>query len=626
MTEGLLIESAVRALLLALAAGAVVRVLRVTTAAGRHAVWTVVLAGMLMLPLWTLWGPKASLPLVPSRPLTAFTTARWTRPAVIAPVDTSSPRIASVAEIVVAEQTTPATRRENGRSAVMIIYIVGVVVLFGRLMLGTIRAQRLMRRAVRDGNRWTSDDCATPVTVGWLRPMMILPRGWQAWPDRLLEAVTIHEGEHARRHDPLIQWLALLNRAMFWFHPLAWWLERRLASLAEDACDAAVLSHGHQRADYCEYLLSLARSVTVAGARLHVVATPMAGPSLSHRVHRILNGASEPTLSPRRLACSLAACAVLAIVAAATVLSAAPSTPSPIARPSMAQSSIATGEPLPEYWLDEDEWHREVAPLMTPEELASYRQVRTSAEREAFVSQFWKRRDPTPETEVNEMRTEFERRIAYAKEHLANADSAAIPGYETDRGRWYVGFGSPDSLHASAGASEEWRYRSLPEFGSDVVIRFDPTSIGGCTYRGGRYRIVSPAPLKRFQPAAVDVTESKHAFAQTYPDRFVYLSFPIDTKAVAIRWGLRDQRGAESTFGETQGPLDYVQGAYGSEQDFARPRTSTPLLERLGGVRLFEAGSIACTEQLPADTYTLVIDTTLVSGQTHRHELTFVVE
>jgi GWxTD domain-containing protein len=620
-----LIESAVRALLLALAAGALVRMLRITTAAGQHAVWTVVLAGMLVLPLWALWGPKASLPLLPSRPITTVMTVPWTRPAVTAPADTAS-RIASVAQTAVDKHATPAPPRRNGRSTLLIIYVVGAVVLLGRLMIGTLRAHRLMRRAVRDGDCWTSDDCATPVTVGWLRPMMILPRGWHAWPDRLLEAVTIHEGEHARRRDPLIQWLALLNRAVFWFHPLAWWLERRLASLSEDACDAAVLSRGHQPADYCEYLLSLARSVTTAGGRLDIVATPMPGPSLSQRVHRILDGAHETTLSSRRLACSLCACALLAAVAAATVLTAAPVKPQSSARASMAQSSIAGGEPLPEYWLDEDEWHREVAPLMTADELASYAQVRTSAEREAFASQFWKRRDPTPETEGNERRTEFERRIAYAKEHLANADSAAIPGYETDRGRWYVGFGSPDSLHASAGATEEWRYRSLPEFGSEVVIRFDPTSIGGCTYRGGRYRIVSPAPLKRFRPAAVDVTESKQAFAQTYPDRFVYLSFPIDAKAVAIRWGLRDQRGAESAFGETQGPLDYVQGAFGSEQDFSRPSRSTPLLERLGSVRLFEARSIACTEQLPADTYTLVIQTTLVSGQTRRQELTFVVE
>ena len=40
--------------------------------------------------------------------------------------------------------------------------------------------------------------------------------------------VLAHEGEHARQRDPLIVALALLNRAVFWFHPLAWWLESRV--------------------------------------------------------------------------------------------------------------------------------------------------------------------------------------------------------------------------------------------------------------------------------------------------------------------------------------------------------------------------------------------------------------
>ena len=68
-----------------------------------------------------------------------------------------------------------------------------------------------------------------------------------------------------RRRDPLIQSVALLNRAVFWFHPLAWWLERELSGLAEDACDGAVLSRGHEPREYAECLLALARSVMNAG-------------------------------------------------------------------------------------------------------------------------------------------------------------------------------------------------------------------------------------------------------------------------------------------------------------------------------------------------------------------------
>jgi GWxTD domain-containing protein len=616
--ERILIEAAARALVLALAAGAVMKPLRMN-AAGRHAIWTVVLVAMLVLPLWTRWGPKTYLPIMSSRPVSTWTTAAWPN-AGTAPRFDASREVTPLGQTTIPAQTAAAPASVSWRTIALVLYGCVALALFGRLMLGTLRAHLLIRRAERDGDRWTSADCAAPVTVGWLRPIVILPRGWQAWPARQLEAVTIHEREHARRHDPLIQWLALLNRAVFWVHPLAWWLEHRLASLAEAACDAAVLSRGHHRADYCEYLLSLARSVTAAGARVDIVGTAMPGPALSQRVRRILNEAPEAPLSSRRLACALSACALLSGVTAATVLTAAPLKPRPIAPAARLQLPIAGGDSLPEYWFDEDEWHREVAPLMTAEDMSGYERVRTSAERDAFITQFWKRRDPTPDTAVNEGQIEFTRRIDYAREHLANADSAAVPGYETDRGRWYVMFGPPDKSQAGTAGSEEWRYRSLTGFGSDVVIRFDPTSIFGCTYRGGRYRIVSPAPRQRFES-----TRAK-AFALSYPDRFVYLSFPIDSNAVSIRWGLRARSGAETTFGEARGPIDYVQGAIGADVTGARPGVSPPILEHVRGLRLFEANGIACTEQLPADTYTLLIQTTLLNGEMRREELTFVVE
>jgi beta-lactamase regulating signal transducer with metallopeptidase domain len=88
----------------------------------------------------------------------------------------------------------------------------------------------------------TNPQCAAPATIGWLRPTLLLPECRQSWPADKLETVLVHEREHVRRHDPLVQWLALLNRSILWFHPLAWWLERKLAAPAEEACDAAVLA------------------------------------------------------------------------------------------------------------------------------------------------------------------------------------------------------------------------------------------------------------------------------------------------------------------------------------------------------------------------------------------------
>ncbi len=171
------------------------------------------------------------------------------------------------------------------------LYFVGAFVLLLRLAIGTVRASRL-----------TSASCAAPVTVGLLRPRIILPASSADWTRAQLDAVLTHEQAHARRRDPLFQWLALFNRAVFWFHPLAWWLERRLSALAEEACDAAVLERGHDPREYSRYLLDLARAVQDAGTRVNVVAMAMPGSYLPQRVKNIINGVRAPRISRTRLA------------------------------------------------------------------------------------------------------------------------------------------------------------------------------------------------------------------------------------------------------------------------------------------------------------------------------------
>jgi beta-lactamase regulating signal transducer with metallopeptidase domain len=246
--ERVLIESAIRAVLLAITAAAVLRVSRITTASGRHATWTVVLLTMLTLPLWTLWGPKAALPVLPTRSVSvALSSAPVEHVPFVAPAGESSAM--TPVGVAPADAVTPRASNISWRAVALAIYGLGVVVLLGRLIVGTVRAQRIIRRAELRSGQLTSRQCSAPVTVGWFRPVVMLPDDWGQWSAAQLDAVLLHEREHARRRDPLIQWFALLNRAVFWFHPLAWWLERRLAALAEDACDAAVLARGHQPAE-----------------------------------------------------------------------------------------------------------------------------------------------------------------------------------------------------------------------------------------------------------------------------------------------------------------------------------------------------------------------------------------
>lgn len=136
---------------------------------------------------------------------------------------------------------------------------------------------------------------------------------------------------------------------------------------------------------------------------------------------------------------------------------------------------------------------KDVAYIITNEEKKAFNALKTDEERENFIENFWRRRDPNPDTEENEYREEYYERIAYANEHFASG----IPGWMTDRGKIYITWGKPDSVesHPSGGAYdrpsyegggstttypfEVWFYRHLDGVGDGVEIEFvDPTGTG----------------------------------------------------------------------------------------------------------------------------------------------------
>ncbi len=139
-------------------------------------------------------------------------------------------------------------------------------------------------------------------------------------------------------------------------------------------------------------------------------------------------------------------------------------------------------------WINND-----VAYIITKDEKKAFYALQTDEERENFIENFWRRRDPNPDTEENEYREEYYERIAYANEHYASG----IPGWKTDRGRVYIAWGKPDSVesHPSGGAYDRpsyegggstttypfeiWFYRHLDEVGDGLEIEFvDPTGTG----------------------------------------------------------------------------------------------------------------------------------------------------
>lgn len=82
------------------------------------------------------------------------------------------------------------------------------------------------------------DSIATPASVGWLRPVVLLPTALLTrMPVELVEALLAHELAHIRRHDYLVNLLQGAVEAMLFYHPVTWWLSRQIRIEREHIAD-----------------------------------------------------------------------------------------------------------------------------------------------------------------------------------------------------------------------------------------------------------------------------------------------------------------------------------------------------------------------------------------------------
>ena len=139
-------------------------------------------------------------------------------------------------------------------------------------------------------------------------------------------------------------------------------------------------------------------------------------------------------------------------------------------------------------WLERDAVY-----IITEEEKSVFSRLTTEDERQRFIEQFWRRRDPDPRTAINEFKEEHYRRIAYANERFHSGKE----GWRSDRGRVYIIHGEPAEIESYAAGSfydrefeqgggqttvyafERWRYRHLEGIGSDIELEFVDKSFTG---------------------------------------------------------------------------------------------------------------------------------------------------
>jgi beta-lactamase regulating signal transducer with metallopeptidase domain len=316
MMLAVLLESAVRTLLLAVGVGLCLKILRVRSVQGQLTIWTVVLFAALSMPLLMQW-TTIELP-------SPSSTAAWIgppSPISVITVQTGSPASA------------PDSPGIDWQAVVFAGYWIVAGLLLIRLMIGLALTWRMYRGAnpLRpDGANGLDVRVASipgPVTFG---RTVLLPRDCVTWNEEMRNAVLSHERAHVQRADFFVQLLAGLHRAIFWFSPLSWWLHNRLAELAELASDDAAIKQMSDPAAYAEILLDFSRDKP----DYRWIGVSMARPkTVAKRVERIL---SQTTMLPalsrfEQTLLVLGAVPLVALAAGCTMRSHAQTTPSPAA-------------------------------------------------------------------------------------------------------------------------------------------------------------------------------------------------------------------------------------------------------------------------------------------------------
>ena len=235
-----LAEWALRSSILILSGAVLLRALRVKDSSIRLAAWTAMLFGSLAIPALTVSLPN--MPLIIPR--------ATDRPAQAPRVTYDAPLNSPPAQVTSAVKRSPALpRRFDWPSAALAIYMLGRRRALAAPVPWTRHEPPPVARQPRDrkSNRGSRDSrigsrVAAPVTLGIVRPVIVLPGDWRQWNAAKLDAVLAHESSHIRRFDPAVQLLSAIHRALLWYSPLSWFLHSRIVRVAEEASDDAAIT------------------------------------------------------------------------------------------------------------------------------------------------------------------------------------------------------------------------------------------------------------------------------------------------------------------------------------------------------------------------------------------------
>lgn len=136
-----------------------------------------------------------------------------------------------------------------------------------------------------------SAECDGPFATGLFRRFIVLPQTATELPEQQLEIVLGHELVHISRCDLAVGWIEIVLSVLWWFHPMMWWLRRKLRQTREDCCDDTLLAHRFTvPAAYCETLIATAAKQTYRAPEPLVLGFAAAEHPTARRMRRLMNG------------------------------------------------------------------------------------------------------------------------------------------------------------------------------------------------------------------------------------------------------------------------------------------------------------------------------------------------
>ena len=271
-----LLEIVLRSSLILSIALALMPLFRRQSAALRHWVLATALVCAAAVPIagWLVpsWQAPLDVTALVPRNLTESISAPESRAATSAAVAHSSATDGNMTPLVTVSVDT----------SLLVVWFTGVALSLATLVVGLLRLRRIDATAapLADGT-WvqtlrallpahgiersvgvrTTEHPALLLVWGFWRPTIIVPTFALAWSRQRIQAVVTHELAHIRRGDWVLQLMAEVVRAIYWFNPLVWVTCARMRAECEVACDDIVIASGADGSEYASHVVEIARDL-----------------------------------------------------------------------------------------------------------------------------------------------------------------------------------------------------------------------------------------------------------------------------------------------------------------------------------------------------------------------------